>query len=494
MSIVNQVRIDQTERELLSLREAIGTWVTRRQNADVKRQHHTQLTTLELVLMNALGKIEAGLKGVSPAASGNKVYAECRLFERRVVWVRRLWEYYRGKFDQRNDDDLKEVLAAADEVVWSCYCEIFRKAKEQDSSIERGTAPLPYIDLHYSPHAIPRAESPSDLRSDVDAPFLQNFLKQLPIPIIGLPAVCLQSPWSMIYLGHEVGHHVLHDLLPDLGLQTLFETRLRQTVSAATSDDETTERWEAWGNEIFADLFSILCMGPWALWAMTELELGDESAMFKSKTLYPSPLVRLALMAGMVEKLKLKNPKALNNFSLKQMSDAVHLDASEQAKEAAADLRLVPEVAGAVTTFAVGDVGSIKDLNGWDASEFNAHGLVETLADELQQRIATPILNLRGARLYTSGAVAAWVNMTGAWAEAETLDASQVPDSVERGRQRGSLCEHVMSVVGNSRETGTRSAERSAEKATPTAALETIGAQLGDLLMQADPSELEAQR
>lgn len=488
MSIVNQVRIDQTQRELISLRAGIDDWVKLRRKADrEKQQHYTQLSTLQLVLTSALGKIEAGLEGVTPASKGNNVYAACRVFDRRVVWVRRLWEYYRGKFDQRDDESLKEVLTAADEVVWSCYSEIFRHAKNQDSSIERGTAPLPYIDLHYSPHAIPRAESPSDLRSDVDAPFLQDFLKQLPIPIIGLPAVCLESAWSLVYLGHEVGHHVLYDLLPDLELQTLFEECLGETVLNASADDETAERWKTWGREIFADLFSILCMGPWALWAMAELELADERTMFKSKTLYPSPVVRLALMAGISEGLKLKNTKVLKNFSLEQMASAAQVDESDEGQEAAADLQLVPGVADAVTKFAAGELGLIKELSGWDAGEFNDNGTVDKLAGELRELKATPSLDLRGARLYTGGAVAAWVNVMSEWAETEKADAQKVPDGAGRQEQRQALSRHILSVVGKSREPGTRSAE----KVPPTAALKTLGAELGELLMQTDPVALK---
>jgi hypothetical protein len=193
-------------------------------------------------------------------------------------------------------------------------------------------------------------------------------------------------------------------------------------------------------------------------------------------------------MAGIIgEGLKLNNIQALKNLSLENMASAAKADKSEEGKETAADLQLVPKVADAVTKFVAGPLGSLKELSGWDANEFNNNGLVDKLAIQLRELAATPLLDLRGARLYTGSAVAAWVNMTSEWAEAEKADAEKVPDSEERQKQRKTLSKHVLSVVGQSREEGTRSAE----KTPPTAVLETLGAELGELLMQTDPGILQ---
>jgi hypothetical protein len=483
--ILNEVRIDQTRREIESLRRQVGLWAEVRRKADKYEQYHTQLSVLNDVLEAAAGKVEAGLDGISATSTSGEVYDACRVFDRRIVWLNRVWDYYREKFDQRDDGDISPTLAAADEVVWSCYAEIFRRAGSP-----RGTTPLPYIDLGHSPHAIPRAEPPPGLRSDVDADFIKEFLRQLPIPVIGLPANCLRAPWWLVHLGHEVGHHVLYDLLPDFGLQKLFNESLGKAVGGASgNDEEIVARWEPWALEIFADLYSVLCTGRWGAWAMAELELCDEEKMLEAKTLYPPPVVRLALMEAFAKELKLDGGSAPTNPSFKQAATSPLLKEDEW-QETADDLRIAGAAAASLIGLEIKGTGPLKKLSGWDASLFRPGGTVDILAGALWQGTAVPKEGIQGARLYVSASAAAWSGLTRDWARG----IPQTPEDEERrrervGRQReqmNALAEHSRQVVSASREGGTRGLEKAANVADSA----KFGVELGELLLGTDPRAL----
>jgi hypothetical protein len=479
--VLNEVRIDQTRRELESLCKQMRLWIDKRLKADKREQYHTQLTVLNDVLEAAARTVEDGLRGVSATSASGVVYDACRNFDRRIVWLNSVWDYYREKFDQRDDDALAPTLAAADEVVWSCYAEIFRRAE-----FPRGTTPLPYIELGHAPHAIPRAEPPPGLKSDVDADFIKKFLQELPIPIIGLPVNCLRAPWWLVHLGHEVGHHVLYDLLPGFKLEKVFNECLESAVRAASNeDDDAVARWLPWAPEIFADLYSILCTGRWGTWAMAELEISDEEKMLEAKTLYPAPVVRLALMDACASELKLDSGNALASVSFKQAAASPLLEEDEW-QTTAEDLQIAQSIAASLVGLNIEGAGLLKDLSGWDAHVFNPQGTVEILAGELREGTALPKEEIRGARLYTSASVAAWSNLMRGWIngqpEAPEAEEQRLKRVTKQGEQMLDLSNHVRAVVSESREGGTRSAE----KATPVTESAKLGAKLGDMLLERD--------
>src|SRR5262249_37933494 len=149
-----------------------------------------------------------------------------------------------------------------------------------------GPCPLPYLASTYSPLAVPRDTPPIELRAALLDPAslvsLQAFLPRLPVPVVALPSVCARYPWWLAFLGHEVGHHVLHDLRPGGALVRPFKHRLRDAAQDAPEpkcDEAAAKRWKRWGEEIFADLFSVFALGPWAVWALVEMLRGEEASL-----------------------------------------------------------------------------------------------------------------------------------------------------------------------------------------------------------------------
>ena len=476
----NRARIGQSILEIARLQSEIETWLKKRRERDKLKQYHTQLKLIESVLVCASARLKNEIQGIQPEQSRGSVYAQCRKNDSRLVWLRRVWLYYRTKFDQRDDPVLGPILAAADEVVWSCYSEIFRNASFIDSSTEQGPAPLPYIEPLFSPQAIPRDDPPDNLESNIDAEFLKSFLARLPIPIVSLPSYCIQAPWWLIYLGHETGHHVQYDLMPEWKLVLSFGELLKKSICSELpqpqGDETTANRWFKWAQEIFADTFSVCVMGPWAVWAINELETLDEKTMLRSKSNYPAPLVRLALLAQLIDDLGLDGNAMLEDLNpAEKIVGAPVMELNRNLRQIAADdFRFVPKIAKAILTWPLGGLGRFSELIGWQDDDFKPFGTVFNWRESLLGRAPLiPEQSLRAPRLIASGAVAAWAEIVG------------IADEIQLTEQRCKLAEILPSIITGSREEGTRSAS-----ALPTGQVQNYGNQLADWLLEIDPGGL----
>lgn len=469
----NRARIDQTSRELEYLHNEITTWIEERNKKDEHRQYQTQLKVLNSVLTDALQRLRLEIQKVADTGPSSTVYVTCRQYDERLIWVRRVWDYYRVKFDQRDDPKLAPALAAADEVVWSCYAAVFENAQFVDNSIAMGPAPLPYFEPLYSPYAIPRDDPPAELESNIDNDFLKEFLGKLPIPIVSLPPYCVQSPWWLALLGHETGHHVQYDLLPEWALIASFRDDLSAAIVAEEPEpegsDEDAARWAKWGKEIFADVFSICMLGPWAVWAMNELETQEEIAMLRRKSLYPAPVVRLALMAQVVDDLELDGKRMLAELDPKEVVTGapIMVGNTDLREWAAADLKFVPKMSKKALNAGLGDLGSLKTLSGWRKKEFDEAGRVAAWHARLLGR--GDLLNekrLSAPRYIASAGVGAW------------SEVSAVADQIQQAEGLARLAETLPKVIVDNRVEGTRSAasERRIE--------EKLGDQLADWLLE----------
>lgn len=481
--LTNQVRIEQTRSELDHLQKEIGDWLENCRKKDKLQQYHTQLNVLEKALDGSLGGLRSALDSVADDQLSGEVYASCRAYDKRLVLVQRVWAYFRSKFDQRDDPYLKQVLAAADEVVWSCYAEVFKNASfHSQREVSRGPAPLPYIEPQYSPQAIPRDEPPPDLKSDNNDDLLYEYLKRLPIPIVSLPPVCAEEPWWLIYLGHEVGHHLQYDLMPNLGLIDNFGQLLQETALSDPDpkcDAGGAQRWRSWGKEIFADICSVCSMGPWAVRAMVELELADDRTMLKrNKPRYPSSVVRLDLLAHVADVLGLDGRAALGgNVQLEKLVNGPPLmeDNRDLRQAIAEDLKMIPKIVDIVMKKSLVDLGRFKDFYDWNVADFRPGGSVYNWAQDLRNPANLyPEKSLRAARMLISGAVAAWTEV------------AAIDDATKRQEAREQLAKSLLPVLAESREEGTRATEPIAEPE-----ITNLGDQLTQMLLQTIPDHGE---
>jgi hypothetical protein len=338
-----RARIDQTARALLCLQREIRAWIDAWVVRDQQRQYQTQLTSLRVVLDRAFTWLENQLNGLDGASGIGTVYRKCRGLDSGLMVVHRVWAYYRDKFDQRKDPLFQSVLTAADEIVWSCYAQAFPGHPNPPAP----SVPLPFLSPEATPLARPRSESPflgsrhdpqtrtrgatpaewRDTDDDLIRAF-RDILSKMPIPIIALPYSCVQAPWELILLAHEVGHHVQFDLAPRKGPVEKGQVEKFQTWLG----NELGSPWDKRADEVFADVFSLYSVGAWGVWALAALEVSDPISMLRptgQKGEYPPPLVRLAFLVRFAERLKLSTNNLLATFGAEPEQYTAELLASD---------------------------------------------------------------------------------------------------------------------------------------------------------------------
>jgi hypothetical protein len=463
------VRVESCRLEFERQKKEFGDWFESCRKQDTKEQFATQLDSLESVLIRAHAKILQELPSPSTTLSIGDVYSRCQASEQRQLVLRRLWVYFRDKYDQRNDSVCGPVLAAADEIVWSCYAEIFRQAQKKDPAIERPTVPLPYVEPHYSPQATPRVDPPGDLRDG----FFPDLLKQLPIPVVSIPPICISNPWWLVYLGHEVGHHVQFDLLAGSGLVFRFKGLLERSLredSPPEIDDESVTRWLRTDLELFADVFSLLSMGAWSAWALGELALVSD--MLKPVKRYPPGAVRLAFLAQLSKELGMTHVDILSGLDPGELASPGRNGEEDSAykRVARTDLALVPKLAAGIARLELDGLGTLKELCGWSDNAFRPGGDVDDWSRGFRGKgHLAARKNIRGARLAISGAVAAWSAIAG------------IDDEDRRSAERSKLADKVLGIIPDCAEPGTRAA---GETSTPV--LEAVGDEVADALLRID--------
>ncbi len=467
----HRIRIAQTRARIERLHHRIETWRSRRTTEDARGQYKTQLGALSAALQQALEVIRQRGDEVTERDSAGRVYGHCRRVDQARLDVDHLFSYFRERIDQRDDPELGPVLRAADEVVWSLWAQVWRQRG-------RGAvppAPLAYLEPHFSPQAIPRDKPPRELAGFGK---LAQELRNLPMPLVTLPPACVREPWWLIFLGHEIGHHLQYDLVERRGLIFSFRDLLAATARAAGgAAAERAESWYDWGIEIFADAFSVLQHGPWATWSLFDLVMGEERSLLRSATQYPSPVVRLAWMAAFFRvsigdgepsrdgssawELRGLDPESLTRVS---PSAAVSRELRERAR---ADLGLVPAMARTVAEAPLPEVGTLRSLCRFEPAHFVAGGRVERWKQALLAgRPPSPVRKLEAARQAVTGGLAAWAEI------------SADEDDVRRGERQEQLREILVPTLGASFEPGVRAAETLRSAAAPDESGQSLGERL----------------
>lgn len=414
----NQARIERTRHELTLLSKGVEAWLQRRKeddrddNNNYLGQHQTQLQIIGSVLTESLDLLDKKVAALEPAHAAGEVYRACRDVDETVVWVQRVWEYFKDKYDQRDEARRTgPLLKAADEVVWSCYRQVFVQVAGRSVGVEQRPAPLAFIEQQYSPAAVEYDRPlPLDLRLSAEVPFVGEFIKTLPVAVVSLPPWCIDEPWWLVYLGHEVGHHVLHDLK----LTAHFRAGMEAAAAEKNLSSGEVEAWGHWAEEIFADVFSVLVLGEWAIWSVAEAERGTAEEMVTRKDRYPSPVIRLALLAQVASAVGIDYSKALAGIDAKSLLDS---DAAAR--------RDAGVVSGAVR-FALGPLrdglerltlpelcGLGKDAAAQRAVRLTAQGVGDWVSHLRGEKIIPPQRKLETARQVLSASMRAWKELSG---------------------------------------------------------------------------------
>jgi hypothetical protein len=447
-ALKNRQRIQRSKSIVEATLAAIEAWLVVRRARDPLGQYRTQLQVLGDALSTPLTRIRAELDGLraDAAATPGEVYRAAATQDRRTLTVDRIFGYFREKFDQRDDPALAPFLRAADELTWSLFAQPFKSL-----GLAPRSAPLPYVEALYSPRAIPRAEPPADLRSG-DA-VIAAFLKELPMPLIGLPPSAVAEPWQLALLAHEVGHHVEYDLLPASALIASFKQLLADAAPPADADT-----WSLYHHEIFADAFSVAAIGPAAVRVIAELELSDDAKMLDSGSAkYPCSAVRIALLTAVSAGLGADASGSRSGIDPEALARGapIVIRSQDVRARASAELAAVPAVARAIVAGPLGAAGKLADLLAWDDDDYAGGGKVEAWSTALL--VGTPFAEttLRGPRRIISAAIDAWSRT------------AQIEDDGAREAHQDHLRESTLAMLAQSREATTRAGAGGLESMLP---------------------------
>jgi hypothetical protein len=458
-------RIERTCAGAAALERAIEQWLAGLRAADTDAEgryvgrHRTQVEALESMLTAAAGALRAGagalLSGPGASCEVGALYDSCRDYDEAAVWLERLWGFFRDKLDQRNDPVVGCLLKGADEIVWSCYHEVMDGAQRRRRRPVHGPAPLPFLAPEYSPAAIESDRPlPPGLTLSVAPPGwdqeIDDLVRALPMGLLRLPPWCVTAPWWLVYIAHEVGHHVAADL-------SLHE-HVRDSIVAAVTALEPAEasRWKAWADELFADFFSVLMVGPWAAWSVLEVERSTPANMLQPRRAYPAPLVRVAFLAAAARALEVEGEAVPAGFEVTSLTEAY--------PTLRAHLMAIDAVIAALRKDLPNGLGRLEELCRFDAREFKQS--VKFWQARLQRRdLPSTVPTIHTGRHVAAAAVAAYA------------DVVKLADPEKRVKEACGLAEITVKALQASAMPGTRGGE------LPAGALPGQGAALAARLI-----------
>ncbi|HMQ33541.1 MAG TPA: hypothetical protein PKD53_22610 [Chloroflexaceae bacterium] len=349
-------RWEQSARAVEAARAAFAAWVRGRNDEDKRRFHASQLADIGAVLESAAGALRDSLGRSLASEDGAGLYRLCREHDAALGMAYLLWERVRGPFDQRDSQAAPartNLLRAADEVAWSCYKPVLNRADALSGRVKQWPPPLACLDPTYLPLVSQRRRG--DLAAAIDAArtptALLTLLAELPVTLIRLPPWTVEAPWSLVFVAHEVGHQIYQQLGAGVS-KTLSDGLLAVGAGAGGA---AGQGWGEWREECFADLFSLLTMGQWALWALVDVERGTPAQMTTSESdAYPPAVVRLALMAESLRRLGVDPTPALRGLDLAAIA--------AEDPVARARLELVPGAVDVLMGNLGGRLGTLAEL------------------------------------------------------------------------------------------------------------------------------------
>jgi hypothetical protein len=280
--------------KLAGLHAEFRRWRKLTRKGEQLEKHHSQVRALTAHLSGLLWEISALLR---ETMKDGEVLAEGRNVESMVLGLRRIWEFFRSKLAQRNEADMGRFLRAADELAWACYAPMFALCED----IERRQPPLVFLNGGLSPYALSRDQAfpaePVPGEQLVGRSY-ERVLNKLPIPLIGVPWYQLTHLPDLPVVAHETGHVVEQDF----GLLSFIHANLE---TALGNEHSRLPQWKAWSQEVFADLWGCLTLGPAYSSSLADFLVDDVQRIAEEMTgtadRYPNAYLRILLCAAALD-------------------------------------------------------------------------------------------------------------------------------------------------------------------------------------------------
>ena len=187
-------------------------------------------------------------------------------FERRILAALEIWNAYREKFAFRMMPEQRQILALMDDLAWHAYLPARNRAVDSGSVALDAVRqpPLVFPNSRWSPFARSREQryELSEESGNWDAlDDLDEWLRTLPVPLIGIPWYQMAHLPDAVFVGHEVGHLVEEDFHLEESLREAIVSALPAAPDGRISQHQSA--WSRyWRSEVFADVYGVLTTGP----------------------------------------------------------------------------------------------------------------------------------------------------------------------------------------------------------------------------------------
>jgi hypothetical protein len=313
VEIANRKKLE-LEQKMHALEAEFQIWYEKSEKTDGKfAKHHTQIRAIRAMLEPRHNEIRNELNTYSPQNNTNEFLGTCANNEKLILSEHRIWNYFRNKFIQRNEDTFDTYLKAADEFAWECYRPIQETVYPDPATASRKEPPLVFFNGGASPFSVsrdrsfePEAVVGGGITLDPET------VGKLPIPVIGIPWHQVNHLPEILVIGHEVGHIIQNDF----NLTGELENCLTEALK--NQPEERAAAWKSWLGEIFADLYGCLAAGPAFAGTLIDFLINDTKAIYREMRKapdwgkYPTIYLRVQLV---LHALELLYPLAnLNNY------------------------------------------------------------------------------------------------------------------------------------------------------------------------------------
>jgi hypothetical protein len=286
------------------LPQEIGAW-TALANANVNNFgiHRSQFEALKIMMDELLKQLTASLGKLSADLTSKQFAEQYLAVGDEIVGIQDLWQIFRHIFAQRENENYKRAVDAADLIAADCYLTCMNRAKEWGLVKEQQfrEPPLTYFEAETSPSTAGRGNAVESL----GFPVRRYRNMRLPIPIVLMPFDQVKSIWMFCNLHHEVGHN----LDQDLNLREAFSGPLLARMTNAGIASERQKMWWRWSGEILADVFGIMLGGAGYAYSLCNwILILSPAAGFQeldAQGVHPPFVIRANLIAAMLRKLNI---------------------------------------------------------------------------------------------------------------------------------------------------------------------------------------------